>query len=258
MDNLDILAQKVADLIVKANKIVVFTGAGISTESGIPDFRGPDGVWKKFDPEEFTYGNFISSPENRRRHWKMLLEGGLAVNAEPNAAHLAIGELHRMGKLDCVVTQNVDNLHQRGGVPDSHVYELHGNMQWAICLRCAKRYPFAEVRARLEQGEETPDCPDCHGILKPDVVFFGESLPELCLEEASYRAATCDLLIVIGSSLVVYPAAWVPMRAVRANAKLVIINLSPTPLDEQAAVLIKAKAGEAMSRIMESVKKKLT
>lgn len=256
LDNLDVLAGKVADLIVGAEKVVVFTGAGISTESGIPDFRSPGGIWERFNPDDFTYAKFIDDPEVRRKHWQMLMSG-IAREAKPNAAHYAAGELHKLGKLDCVITQNVDNLHQRGGVPDSKVFELHGSMRWAVCLRCGERYPMEQVRIRLDAGEQTPDCTACHGVLKPDVILFGEPLPEPVLEEASYRAATCDLLIVIGSSLVVYPAASVPARAVRARAKLVIVNLSPTPMDGQAAVLIRAKAGETMSKIIQLVRQKI-
>lgn len=256
MDDFDVLISKAADLIVKAQNIVVFTGAGISTESGIPDFRSPGGIWEKFNPDDFTYGKFLSDPEIRRKHWQMLM-GGMAREAVPNPGHLAIGELHRMGKLDCVITQNVDGLHQQGGVPDNKVFELHGSMRWAVCLRCGERYPMQEVRTRYDAGETTPDCSACHGVLKPDVVMFGEPLPELILEEATSRAASCDLFFVIGSSLVVYPAALVPAHAVRGKARLVIINLSPTPMDSQAAVLIRGKAGETMPKIVALVKQRI-
>ena len=152
----------------------------------------------------------------------------------------------------------MDNLHQKAGVPDDKVFELHGNMQWVICLGCGKRYPFEQIKARLDAGEEIPDCEVCHGILKPNAVFFGESLPQKVLEEATHRSHECDLFIVIGSTLVVYPAAYMPMYAVDAKAKLVIINLSSTPMDRDAAVLIEAKAGEAMSVIIERVKEKIS
>ena len=254
--NLDALAGKVADLIINAKRVVVFTGAGVSTESGIPDFRSPGGIWSRFDPDDFTYQKFIRDPEVRKKQWQMLGEGLLTTGAKPNPAHYAIAELDRLGKLDCVITQNVDNLHQKAGVPADKVFELHGNMQWAVCLSCGRRYPFEQIKARLDKGEEIPDCEVCHGLLKPDAVFFGEQLPQKVLEEATHRSSNCDLFIVIGSTLVVYPAAYMPIYATQAGAKLVIINLSSTPMDREAAVLIRAKAGEAMSKMIERVREK--
>jgi len=258
MNNMDVdaLAEKVADLIIKSRKLVVFTGAGISTESGIPDFRSPGGIWDRFDPDDFTIDKFLSSPETRRKQWHILREGLLTDKALPNAAHNAIAELHRLGRLDCVITQNVDNLHEKAGVPGDKIFELHGNMQWAICLDCGRRYAFDEVKSRLDSGEEIPDCQVCHGTLKPDVVMFGEQLPGRVLQEASRRAMASDLFIVIGSTLVVYPAAYMPTYAVQSGAKLVIINLSDTPMDHRAAVLIRAKAGETMTAIIHKVKEK--
>lgn len=254
--DLDALAGEAAALIGAARRLVVFTGAGISTESGIPDFRSPGGIWSRFDPDDFTYRKFTTDPEARRKQWRMLGEGHLTTDAQPNLAHYAIAELDEMGKLDCVITQNVDNLHHKAGVPADKIFELHGNVQRAICLNCGKRYPFADIKARIDGGEEIPDCGECGGMLKPDAVLFGEALPEDVLREASRRASDCDLFIVVGSTLVVYPAAYMPVYALRAGAKLIIVNLSETPLDAQAAVLIKAKAGEAMSRIVERVRQK--
>ena len=258
MNNQDIsaLIAKVADLILQSRKLVVFSGAGISTESGIPDFRSPGGIWDRFDPDDFTIERFLSTPDSRRKQWYIFKEGLMTDKAVPNAAHVAIAELHRMGKLDCVITQNVDNLHQKAGVPDDRVFELHGNMQWAICLECGKRYAFGEIKARLLSGEDIPDCSACHGMLKPDIVMFGEQLPYAVLEEAGRRAMNSDLIIVIGSTLVVYPAAYMPRYAVQSGAKLVIINLSETPLDSYASVLIQAKAGETMAAIISKVKEK--
>ncbi len=254
--NLDTLVDKVVDLIINAKRVVVFTGAGVSTESGIPDFRSPGGIWSRYDPDDFTYQKFVRDPEARKKHWQLLGEGLLTSGAEPNPAHYAIAELDRLGKLDCVITQNVDNLHQRAGVPDDKVFELHGNLQWAVCLSCGKRYPFEQIKARLEKGEEVPDCESCHGLLKPGAVFFGESLPQDVLQEATNRSYNCDLFIVIGSTLVVYPAAYMPIYATNAGAKLVIINLSSTPMDQEATVLIRGKAGEAMSKVIKQVKEK--
>jgi NAD-dependent protein deacetylases, SIR2 family len=249
--------EQLADLILNSRRVVVFTGAGVSTESGIPDFRGPGGIWSKYDPEEFTIQKFLSSLEARRIHWKMLAEGGLTMKAEPNPAHYATAELYRLDKLDCVITQNVDNLHQKAGVPQDRVFELHGNMQRAVCMSCHKRFPMEEVLQRIKEGEEIPDCPDCHGILKPDAVLFGEALPQVTLMEATRRSQNCDLLIVIGSTLVVYPAAYIPMYAKDAGAKLAIINLSATPLDHYATVVICGKAGETMSKVMEIVRARI-
>jgi NAD-dependent deacetylase len=255
---LEALAARAADLIVESHKLVVFTGAGISTESGIPDFRSPGGIWDRFDPEDFYIDKFLSDERCRRLQWQIFREGLLSDKAVPNAAHIAIAELYKLNLLDCVITQNIDNLHQKAGVPDDMVFELHGNMRWAICLECGRRYPFNEIKSRLDASEEIPDCPACHGLLKPDIVMFGEQLPYNVLEEAGNRARSADLFIVIGSTLVVYPAAYMPIYAVQSGAKLVIINLSRTPLDGQAAVLIDAKAGESMAVIARKVKEKVS
>ena len=181
--------RQVADLILKSRRLVIFTGAGISTESGIPDFRGPDGLWTKYDPDDFTIDRFLASAECRRKQWQVFGRGALGAEAEPNAAHRAITELYRRGKLDCVITQNIDNLHQKAGLPDDIVFELHGNMRRAVCLNCGKSFSFDQVAVRLQAGEDIPDCPECHGILKPDVVMFGEQLPEKALYEASRRSS---------------------------------------------------------------------
>jgi len=255
--NLETLTDRVADLIVDARRIIVFTGAGVSTESGIPDFRSPGGLWDRFDPDDFTYQKFVRNASSRRKQWQLLWRDRLTGEVKPNPAHYATAELDRLGKLDCVITQNVDSLHQKAGVPDDKVLELHGNMQWVVCLSCARRCPIEQIKVRLDEGEEVPDCEVCHGILKPDIVLFGEPMPEKVLHEATLRSHNCDLFIVIGSSLVVYPAALMPSYAVDAGARLVIINLSPTPMDGQAAVLLRAKAGEAMSKIVQKVTEKI-
>ena len=255
MKSLDTLASEIAELIIGAKRVVVFTGAGISTESGIPDFRGPGGIWEQFDPDDFTYQKFVKDAEARRRQWRLFRR--LSLTAEPNPAHYAIAELYQLGRLDCVITQNVDNLHQRAGVPGDKVFELHGNVKWLVCLGCRRRYPFEQVIARMDKGEEVPDCEICHGILKPDAVLFGESLPDKVFQEAVIRSSNCDLFIVIGSTLVVYPAAYMPEYALDSGAKLVIVNLSDTPLDKQAKVLVRAKAGEFMPKVVQQVKEKM-
>ena len=254
------LSEKIAiaaDLIVHAGNVVVFTGAGISTESGIPDFRSPGGIWTRFDPEDFTIQKFLSSPETRKKQWQILLEGGLFVDAKPNRAHLAVAELEEIGKLDCIITQNVDNLHQKAGNSPEKIYELHGNMRWLKCMSCDERYPVGDVIKKFRATEEVPGCERCQGILKPDVVFFGELLPEWTLKNATAHASRCDLMIVIGSSLVVYPAAYMPEYAKEGGAKLAIINNTPTSFDDVADVVIRQSAGVAMERIMEKVKTRL-
>lgn len=245
--------RRVADLILQSHRLVVFTGAGVSTESGIPDFRGPGGLWTKYDEDDFSIDRFLASAECRRKQWQVFGEGFLGANAEPNAAHLAVTDLYRLGKLDCVITQNIDNLHQKAGLPDDIVFELHGNMRRAVCLNCGKPFSFDQIAVRLKSGEQIPDCPGCNGILKPDVVMFGEQLPQRTLYEASRRSSDADLFIVIGSTLTVYPAAYMPVYAVRSGAKLVIINLGETPMDREAEVCIQARAGETMAAVLAAV-----
>ena len=252
--NIEPLSAQIADLIIRSKRIIAFTGAGISTESGIPDFRGKGGIWTKLDPEDFTIQRFISRPDARKMQWQLLTQGGFVKPAQPNAAHYAVAELEKLGKLDCIVTQNVDNLHHLAGNSPSLIFELHGNMQYVRCLGCNKRFTMAEILARLEK-EDIPECIHCGGILKPDAVFFGESLPEYVLNEAFRRASQCDLCIVIGSTLVVYPAASIPLQAYNAGAKIVIINIGRTPMDEKAAVCVEGKAGEIMSEVIQHVKR---
>jgi NAD-dependent deacetylase len=255
MDGMNDKILRISELVAGSDKVVVFTGAGASTESGIPDFRSPGGIWSRFDPDEFTIQKFISSSETRRKQWKFLIESGLITDARPNRAHLAIAELEKMGKLRCVITQNIDNLHQKAGNQPQRVFELHGTMGWARCMDCRARFPLESIMQMLAEVDYLPECGQCSGMLKPDVVFFGESLPERTLQAAIAHARSCDLFIVIGSSLVVYPAAYLPLYAVEVGAKLVIINNSPTPYDDRAEVVIDGSAGEAMERIIDLVKK---
>jgi NAD-dependent deacetylase len=250
------LVDEVAELILGSNKVVFFTGAGVSTESGIPDFRSPGGFWTKYDPEDFTYQKFLNDPQARKNNWAVMKESPL-VDAEPNRAHYAIAELERLGKLDCVITQNVDGLHQVAGVSDDKVIELHGTGRWVNCLGCARRYPSDEIRARVFAGEEEPACEQCGGMLKSATILFGEAMPFAETAEAERRSRACDLCIVIGSSLVVYPAAQMPMYALTSGAKVVIINEGETPLDSQVHVRIYEKAGEVMAQVMEQVKARM-
>jgi NAD-dependent deacetylase len=242
--------NRVAQMIAKSRRLVVFTGAGISTESGIPDFRGPGGLWTKYDPDDFTIDKFLGSAAQRKKMWQRLREGGLMEDALPNPAHLVIVELEKMGKLSALVTQNVDNLHQKAGSNPALIRELHGNMQMLVCLNCHERYPIAIVKERYADSDNVPTCDYCRGILKPDVIFFGEALPQQTLAQATRDAEGCDLMMVIGSSLVVYPAAYMPVYAKQSGAKLVIINKGPTEQDHLADVRIDAPAGETMTKIL--------
>ena len=251
MDDIEI----VANIIHTSKKIVVFTGAGISTESGIPDFRSPGGIWERYNPNELTYQKFLTVQASREKYWERQKQlWPIIAAAKPNAGHMAIAELHKMGKLDCVITQDGDGLHQRSGVPSDKVIELHGTWTRALCLSCGRKYPSDEVQVRLEAGEKVPLCEVCGGIMKPDVIQFGQAMPVKETDEAQRRAASCDLLLVCGSSLVVYPAAEMPLIAKNAGAKLVIINLMDTPHDEYADVVINRKIGDVLPRIVEQAK----
>ena len=254
MDKID----AASDLILHSKRVVVFTGAGISTESGVSDFRSPGGIWDRFDPNEFTYQKFLSSSASREKYWEFSKSLWPAiVNAEPNRGHYAIAELYQMGKLDCVITQNIDSLHQKSGVPEEKIIELHGTLKWVICLECGRRYPREQIQARLELGERVPRCDTCGGITKPATVAFGQPMPERETGEAEARSAACDLFLVAGSSLVVYPAAQMPLIAKDNGAKLIIVNLTPTPHDSYADIVIYEKVGEALPQIIERVKAKL-
>lgn len=243
--------EQAAVFIRQANRVVVFTGAGISTESGISDFRSPGGLWEKYDPNEMTFDRFLASEQTREKYWEMHRSLWPTVaDAEPNAAHLGVAELHRMAKLDCVITQNIDGLHQKAGLPDDKVIEIHGTMKWVGCLECAKRYPREEIERWMDGGVRVPMCDGCGGIVKPATISFGQAMPERETRAAEEASASCDLFIVIGSSLVVYPAAQMPVLAKRSGARLIIINATPTPHDSYADLIIGGKAGEAMERIV--------
>jgi NAD-dependent deacetylase len=251
---MDELVRRAADLLAASRRVVVFTGAGVSTESGIPDFRGPGGLWQRHDPDDFTYQRFVGSEEGRRRYWAVGRALYATVRAAaPNAAHRAIVALDRLGLLDCVITQNIDNLHQRAGVPAEKVIELHGNATRVRCLACGADSTRDEVQARLEAGETVPDCRACGGILKPHTILFGEAMPVRETRLAEQRARAAGAFVVAGSSLVVYPAAYMPVYARESGARLVIVNLEPTPLDHQADVVLSGKAGDVMARLVAAV-----
>jgi NAD-dependent deacetylase len=250
--------DRLAVLVAEAHRPVAFTGAGVSTESGIPDFRTGAGLWARFDPAEFTYRNFVGSPQGRRRYWALGRATYPVIRAaSPNTAHLALAELYRLGRLDCCITQNVDNLHQRAGLPSEAVIELHGNATRACCLDCGAPYARDELHARLERGVEVPDCPACGGVVKPHTILFGEAMPSGALQEAQRRVGRADLVVVLGSSLRVYPAAYLPMHAKRAGATLVIVNLEPTRADSQADLVIRAGAGPVMAAVVREVRARI-
>ncbi|HEY7350967.1 MAG TPA: Sir2 family NAD-dependent protein deacetylase [Ktedonobacterales bacterium] len=232
-----------------SSQIVVLTGAGASTESGIPDFRSPDGIWRRYPPG--TYQDFISKPEARKRYWELRrVLGGQVVGAKPNPTHYALAELERLNKLSGIITQNFDGLHQDAGNSPERVIELHGTSRMAACTRCGTRSSISLLQQRVEAGDEDPQCERCGGYLKAATILFGQPVPRAELDRAIALAKTCDLFLVIGSSLRVSPASRLPMLAVERGAPLVIINREPTPLDQRADIVLRANAGETMSRLM--------
>jgi NAD-dependent deacetylase len=251
--------EQVAGLILNAKRIVIFVGAGLSTESGIPDFRSPGGVWDKYDPEDFYFQNFLSSEASREKYWQMATEMYEAMrDAKPNQAHLAVAELEKLGKLDCLITQNIDGLHFKAGNSPEKVLELHGTAMFVTCLSCNKRYERDVIQGRIAKGEKAPRCDECAGLLKPATISFGQSMPERETREAYEQSSTCDLFIVIGSSLVVQPAANMPVVAHRNGAKLVIVNRDETACDDIADIMIRDQAGPVMSSVLEGVRKALS
>ncbi len=253
MDN---LIRKAAELVRGAENIVAFTGAGVSTESGIPDFRSPGGIWEKYQPVYFD--DFVSSEEARRKYWQRSLATYPTIrDAKPNPTHLALFELEKMGKLEAIITQNIDHLHHKAGNSAEKIIEIHGTVAHALCLDCQKKYDRDELQRRLEKGETAlpPRCPACGGPLKDATVSFGQAMPAKEMALAGEKAMRCNLMIMLGSSLVVYPAAYLPQQAQQAGAKLIIINLTATPFDDLAAVAIHAKTGEALPQIVAEAKK---
>ena len=234
-----------AGLIEGARRAVVFTGAGISTESGIPDFRSPGGIWTRMAP--IGFGDFLASEEARRETWRrrFAMEETFC-GAAPNRGHRAVAELVRRGKVGAVVTQNIDGLHQASGIPAERVVELHGNTTWAHCLDCAQRYELEEVRRTFERDGTAPLCANCRGFVKTATISFGQAMPEAAMRCAETETIACDLFIVAGSSLVVYPAAGFPELAKRYGAALVIVNREPTPLDPIADLVLHRAIGETL------------
>jgi NAD-dependent deacetylase len=244
---------QIAAKIKEGGNNVVFTGAGISTESGIPDYRSQGGIWDKFRPVYFD--EFMSSKEARIEYWRRWVElyRGI-VQARPNPAHLALAGLHDMGLLQAVVTQNVDGLHQESGLPDEKIIELHGNTRRIRCMSCRQVIPIENVQQRLKAGDPAPEC-ECGGYLKPDTISFGQAMPVAEVEKAVALSKGSDFFMVVGSTLVVQPAAHMPYYAKNNGAFLAVINLSETPCDEMCDVLIRDKAGQVLQEIVKAVQK---
>jgi NAD-dependent deacetylase len=243
--------QQVAELrrmLAKSSRAAVFTGAGISTESGIPDFRSPGGFWTKHQPIDFS--DFLASKEMRRETWrrKMAVDESFAA-AEPNRGHRAIAHLVNEGKVGGVITQNIDGLHQKSGVPAEKVIELHGNGTYAHCLRCGQRYELAPIFVAFRVDEEPPVCTRCGGLIKSATISFGQPMPEEPMRRAREETLECDLFLAIGSSLVVYPAAGFPIMAKRGGANLVIINRDPTDLDQLADLVLNLEIGAVLGAL---------
>ena len=237
--------ERLAGMIAEYQPCVVLTGAGISTESGIPDFRSPTGLWATFDPLEYgSIEAFRRDPVKVWSFYKQRVE--MLTQAEPNAAHLALAELERLGFVGAVVTQNIDRLHERAG--SSEVVEVHGSIRTSTCPRCGERYGLERVLELLTEAD-APACPACDEILKPDVVFFGELLPSGPIERALELARTAQLLLVVGSALEVHPVAGLPLETLGAGGELAIVNSGPTPFDSEARLRIDEKAGEVLPAV---------
>lgn len=244
-----------ARLIYEAKRIVVFTGAGISTESGVPDFRSPGGIWSQYNADDLTYQKFRADEKYRKIYWAYDRARYPAMrDAVPNLAHKSIVDIEKSGRLSALITQNIDGLHQKAGSSPEKVYELHGTVKEITCLDCQTRWPREEITDEMDmEGVEVAYCKRCGGPLKCATIAFGQSLPEDVLEKSFYYARNCDLFLTIGSSLVVQPAASLPLEAKRGGARLILVNLSDTPYDQVMDLVIRSTAGPAMAAIMEEI-----
>lgn len=241
-------AEALARYLNAADRAVVFTGAGISTESGIPDFRSPGGIWSKMKPIMFQ--DFVASREVRREAWTRVFNKTAGwTGALPNAGHKAVAALLERGKVGAIITQNVDNLHQDSGAPADKIIELHDNASYAKCLDCGRRHELDELQLLHERNEEIV-CFFCAGLLKTATISFGQAMPEVEMMRATEEARACDLFLVLGSSLVVFPAAGLPIEAKRHGAKLVIVNREPTEFDEYADLVLNTEIGPLMTEVL--------
>lgn len=251
-DALDLIARQLA----KGGKNIAFTGAGISTESGISDYRSKGGIWDRFKPIYFD--EFMSSRKARIEYWRRRIElHGELDPARPNAAHRSLARLHALSRLEAVITQNIDGLHQAAGLPDDKVIELHGNTRRVRCMSCSAVFPLTETLARIQEGDPAPEC-TCGGYLKPDTISFGQSLRETDLNRAMALASSANVFLVVGSTLIVQPASMLPGYALRAGAFLAIVNLSETPYDDACQVLIREPAGSVLPEIAARVEQSLS
>jgi NAD-dependent deacetylase len=244
--------DRAADLIASAGEVTVLTGAGISTESGIPDFRGPQGVWTKNPAAQamFTIDNYVADREVRVRSWRNRRDHP-AWTAKPNDGHRALVDLERQSRLTAIVTQNIDGLHQAAGSSPARVYEIHGTIWDAVCLSCQRRTPMADVLACVDAGEEDPPCLVCDGIQKSATISFGQALDADVLDASVDAARRCDLFLAVGTSLQVQPAASLCGVAINAGSPLVVVNAEPTPYDEIASAVIREPIGEALPRMVD-------
>ena len=238
------------EFLSRSRRVVVFTGAGISTESGIPDFRSPGGIWSKYRPIE--YQEFVASKEAQREYWhRKFATHDAVVQAQPNQGHRAIAELVQWGKASVVITQNIDGLHQASGIPPNQVIELHGNTTYAHCLECGQEYDLEPIRIAFLADETLPVCDRCGGDVKTATISFGQAMPEAAMQRGMEETLACDLFLAIGSSLLVYPAAGFPAMAKENRASLVIINREPTGLDDVADLIIRAEIGPTLDAVVD-------
>jgi NAD-dependent deacetylase len=245
MDSREAKRAALSRLLAESKRAVVFTGAGISTESGIPDFRSPGGVWEKFKP--VMYQDFVASDAAKRDYWRQrFAREGAMLKAEPNRGHRAVEKLVRTGKVSSVITQNIDGLHQVSGVPEEKIIELHGNSTYASCLECAARYEIDPIRETFLKNETLPLCNHCGGAVKTATISFGQAMPEDAMRAAQIETLQCDLFLAIGSSLVVYPAAGFPLMAKEHGARLVILTRDPTDLDRYADLVLNDEIGPVL------------
>lgn len=247
----DLAIARAATLLAAARSVAVLTGAGISTDSGIPDFRGPQGVWTKQPSAErmATLQHYMADPEVRRQAWQTRLHHPI-WSAQPNPAHTALVDLERTGKLHTLVTQNVDGLHQRAGSSRERIVEVHGTVHEVVCMRCADRGSMLPVLERVRAGEADPECRKCGGILKSATISFGQALVEDDLARAEQAARACDLLLAVGSTLSVYPVAAMVPTAKQSGARIVILNGSPTEMDQLADVVVSGPLGITLPRVL--------
>jgi NAD-dependent deacetylase len=246
--------ERAAEIVGASERVVVLTGAGISTDSGIPDFRGPDGVWTKNPEAEktATIQHYLSDTAVRQRSWKRLSEGSVWDGKEPNAGHRALVRLEELGKLQLLITQNVDGLHELAGTSRDKLVEIHGTTRYVRCLQCGDEAPMERAVERVRAGEADPACRSCSGILKSATISFGQNLVQSDLSRSELAASSCDLMLAVGTSLAVYPIANVVPIAIQSGARLIIVNAEPTPYDGEASVVLHASISDVLPQVVES------